>query len=314
MIDTPHCAACGGNQWRRIDTRRYHRSERPGDDYGSVRHDVLFELWFTGENDVTLQSIACERCGFVCYSPRPTHADITSKYDYIARHERARTEFSMAKSTDLPRSRELYRYLQRSINGQNARILDYGGGNGRLLAAFLEAGHDCEVIDLVDETLPGITYAGSTTQAIGEQQAYDAVICSHVLEHLADPGEALASLLPLVKATGLVYIEVPSEIWKRSPPAIDPVTHINFFTTDSLRTLMQRSGLQVESCAYRTFIRPGGLIGLAIKAIGRPLRDGSEKHVELKGIGLTERLLNPDLRQRFSRLLSHPRLLKNLLP
>ncbi|MCO4769966.1 MAG: methyltransferase domain-containing protein [Deltaproteobacteria bacterium] len=43
-----------------------------------------------------------------------------------------------------------------------------------------------------------------------EDGAYDALICSHVLEHLVDPVAAAAALVAKLKPSGVAYFEVPS--------------------------------------------------------------------------------------------------------
>lgn len=313
VLEDPACAVCGEKCWSSLATRTYSKADTPGDDYNRVRHEVLFELWFPGSDEVSLESILCDRCGFLCYRPRPEGVDIDEKYAFIARHEQASKEFTVEKASDKPRSWELFKHLEKKLSRGANTILDYGGGNGRLLRYFLERGHDCSTLELVDETLPGIRYAGAQISDLSALPAFDVVICSHVLEHLADPLATLRQLIPHVKDDGLVYIEVPAEIWHRPPPAIDPVTHINFFTTDSIRVLMEESGLAVESCRYQTFTRPIGLQGLAIKAVGRVTKGERGKPVEYPGNALVHTLLNPGLFDRVKRLLSHPRLLTNLL-
>lgn len=303
---------CGDNTWDALATKTYSNTDIPADDYNRVRHLVLFDLWFSGSTHVNLESILCENCGFLCYRPRPEGEDIDSKYAYIARHEKASKEFTMEKASDEPRARELYRQLRKSLDNGSHSILDYGGGNGRLLRYFLEDGHECSTLELVDQTLPGINYAGSQISDLSSLPPFNALICSHVLEHLADPLETLCSLIPHVEKDGVVYIEVPAEIWNRPPPSIDPVTHINFFTTDSLRVLMEKSGLKVESCKYQTFTRPNGKKGLAVKAIGRAVEPPHSGPLTYPGTALAYRMLNPNLYDKVKRLARHPRLLTNL--
>jgi hypothetical protein len=71
---------------------------------------------------------------------------------------------------------------------------------------------------------------------------FDTVICSHVLEHVSDPGLFLDELRPLLIKCGVIYIEVPSEITEGIAIHIDPVTHVNFFTDASLRNALMLKG------------------------------------------------------------------------
>lgn len=313
MLQDPDCAICGGHTWDEVATKRYSSSEIPGGSYNEVRYKVLFELWFSGADHVELKSILCRQCGFLCYSPRPESSDIEQKYTYIAEHEHASREFSSSKRSDTPRAQELFATLRKYLKKEQSTILDYGGGNGRLLRPLVDAGHNCFTLEIVDETLPGVKYAGSKPADLAQFDPFDALICSHVLEHLANPLETLQELVPYVQTDGFIYLEVPSEIWRRAPPAIDPVTHINFFTTDSLRVLLEAAGLEVISCRYQSFIRPNSMVGIAVKAIARKTRSNSMVTKALPGPGMVYAQLNPNLVQRIARTLRHPRILLNLL-
>jgi len=308
----PVCAVCGGSIWDTLVTKTYVREQIPPDPYNAVRHEVLFALWFPGDATVRLESILCMRCGFLCYRPRPEKADIDRKYQFIAEHEVSSYEFTAEKPSDSVRSRELYRALRKYLEPGPKSILDYGGGNGRLLGYFIKKGHYCAILELVDDTLPGVRYVGASIDDLADHQPFDILICSHVLEHLADPLSTMSALVKHIKRSGLIYVEVPSEIWHRPPPSLDPVTHINFFTTDSLEVLMQRAGIVVYDVCYATFTRPNGLKGIAVKAFGKPANSVEPREVEYPGTQLAYSLLKPTLYRRIKRILRHPRLLGNV--
>ena len=256
MILNPTCAACGAKDWEILGKLQYTRDTVHKTPYLKVRQEVLFECWFPGTSNVSLHPILCKQCGFLCYKPRPESEDIANKYAYITQHESGAGEFSATKQSDVPRSRALYSYLHKLLKPGANSILDYGGGNGRLLGDFVGAGHRCETMDLVAETVEGVIYAGSHPSELQNRPSYDLIICSHVLEHLADPLSMLTELRQHVGESGLIYVEVPSEIWNRVPLGPDPVTHINFFTTDSLSALLANAGLDIVCCHYDTFISP----------------------------------------------------------
>lgn len=48
---------------------------------------------------------------------------------------------------------------------------------------------------------------------------YDVIFCSHVLEHVARPGEVFSRLLTKLRPSGVIYVEVPSPRSVRFPPA-----------------------------------------------------------------------------------------------
>lgn len=313
MLTDPNCAVCKESNWDEMGAKVYLRSDTPEDNYKRVRHDVLFDLWFPGQNKVSLTPILCRTCGFLCYRPRPQNNDIAQKYDYIALDQQAGKEFTVNKKSDAIRSRELFNTLRKYLKNGPKSILDYGGGNGRLLHDFVNTGHRCFTLELVDDTLPGVSYAGEKPSDLESLEPFDVLVCSHVLEHLSDPLDTLTELLPFVHTEGVVYIEVPSEIWHRPPPAIDPVTHINFFTTDSLRALLEAAGLDVISCKYESFTRPNSRAGIAIKAIAKHQPRPLTTAVQFPGPNMVYAQLKPSIARRIERLIRNPRMLLNSL-
>jgi SAM-dependent methyltransferase len=100
---------------------------------------------------------------------------------------------------------------------------------------------------------------------------FDALVCSEVLEHLADPESTLRKLLALVKPGGRIYASVPNLAhWRivlgllrgrfdyqdRGP--MDR-THLRWFTPRSFRALFERCGVEVDHLApigSRSRLRP----------------------------------------------------------
>lgn len=96
------------------------------------------------------------------------------------------------------------------------------------------------------------------------EAAYDAVICSHVLEHLPNPEAVIKSLAAKVKPGGRLYLEVPSPHSVRLPRAIqgwygirgclnfyDDVTHQTLVALPRLAEQLQRQGFRVSPIRYR---------------------------------------------------------------
>ncbi|MDP1537304.1 MAG: methyltransferase domain-containing protein, partial [Burkholderiales bacterium] len=81
--------------------------------------------------------------------------------------------------------------------------------------------------------------------------AFDVVVSSHVLEHIADPGKALSILLPLGE---WFIIEVPLErCWLQSfiwtmrfrKQEDNPLGHVNFWTRRDFLRFLRKNGLLV---------------------------------------------------------------------
>jgi SAM-dependent methyltransferase len=130
------------------------------------------------------------------------------------------------------------------------RVLDYGGGNGKLLKPFMSAGHSCYLVDYNDNPISGVNkicddMSAFTGDAFTGDDAFDLIICSHVLEHVSDLTSLATFFRRHLDRSGLLYAEVPQEIWAGLRLDADPVTHINFFTRNSLAGLFLRNGFDI---------------------------------------------------------------------
>lgn len=90
---------------------------------------------------------------------------------------------------------------------------------------------------------------------------FDALVCSEVLEHLANPEATLRKLIPLLKPGGRVYASVPNlSHWKivlgllrgrfdyAERGAMDR-THLRWFTPRSFRAMFEDCGVEVDRVA-----------------------------------------------------------------
>ena len=121
-----------------------------------------------------------------------------------------------------------------------------------------------------EEPQEGVERLGSCLSDVPEGRRFDAIVCSHVLEHLADPCEVLLALREHLASTGVLYVEVPLEIWLEPPLQPEPVTHVNFFAPQTLRFLLERAGFRVLQVRVRAYRHPKGHRSTAIKALGIP--------------------------------------------
>jgi len=253
MDDNPKCPVCGARDWERVHNYHYRRPGNavvtsPFGEYVRLRHRVLFEIWFPEEEEVFLTSVLCRRCGFMGYTPRPTAADIDAKYRFLQT-----TEMDIGgqkgdrRSADIDRKRaeRVYRTVAGHVKADRMRILDVGGGNGKLLRPFIERGHSCVLVDYNVRPLDGVEKIADRLEDVETGLRFDVIISSHVLEHLAHPGEALRRMSSLLSERGIVYGEVPRGVWGGIGIDEDPVTHINFFTWRSFELLFIDQGMEV---------------------------------------------------------------------
>ncbi len=296
------CPVCGGSDWENVAV---HSFERVGKDrlpeYFRLRWEVFFDLWFPGQESVELRSVMCRQCGLMTYAPRPETVDIDAQYAYLdARQTPVPTKrFAENDVGTLWRIRRVHAFIIPHLPHRTLRILDYGGSDGKLLVPFVLDDHDCEVVDYETRTLPGIRRRGSTIDELSAGLRYDLIICSHVLEHLAEPAALLRQLAALLVDGGLLYVEVPDEIWRGIPIAYDPVTHVNFFNEQNITLLCLNQDLGLVA-RRRRIERFGGwrvkVTGLLLKA-GAPVADVSLDQARKATLKLLQPGLPASLRQ-----------------
>lgn len=308
MRDTFECPVCGDANWQEAQRFSYARSDHEDgvlSDYVRRRRRVLFEVWLPGREVVTLQSVYCRDCGFMMYAPRPTEADLDAKYRFLQSLRKPGSSGSTAGvsrdtlDVNRERAKRIHGTVRRYVSAGGLRVLDFGGGVGQLLTPFLEEGHRCAVIDYAPECLPGVEKIGETLADLPGSRRFDVIICSHVLEHLAEPGRTVRELSEHLATGGVIYGEVPLEIWRRIPIKNDPATHINFFTLSSFGELFCRQGLGLLRGQRLRGSYYGRKKEVAVVVAHRGA--GARWHAVANGPRETERLLNPSAWARLRR-------------
>ena len=273
----PPCEICSANDWQSLGKRGYSPADAATvDDSTRKRFRVLFEKWFPGSPAVELECVCCRHCGFVMYLPRPEEADIDNKYRFLAELGQDPGQAPFFSPGEQRRSRVIWEYLGKRIALADVRdVLDYGGGDGRLMQAFRENGISCFLVDYCRNCLPGVAKLADTIYQLPPERTFDLVVCSHVIEHVAEPLKVVAALSRHLRANGHLFVEVPMEIWKKTPLQREPVTHINFFTPNSLWNLLCLAGLRPLQSELTGYRHPNGkrvpvVRALAAKAEARP--------------------------------------------
>jgi SAM-dependent methyltransferase len=309
----PRCPICCDDDWQVIGTRIYSRkSVDDASEYVSKRLRVLFEIWHPGCDKVENQSILCRRCGFVTYCPRPTPEDLVRKYQHLGTLEFDENVRQVAPERETLRASRVWKKLARYLPCATARILDFGGGDGRLVTPFADEGHQCFVLDYSPTVVPQVTRRGATLDDLAEHEQFDLIVCSHVMEHLADPLQSLIRLGSHLVEGGVIYVEVPMEIWRKAPLHEEPVTHVNFFNVGSTRTLLQRAGLQPIEVRLEDYPHPLGRHTVVVSALARRMA-GESPSIDYSGYHESKRYLSPNLGTRLQRVLLYPQHIPQVL-
>ncbi|QIG98751.1 class I SAM-dependent methyltransferase [Bradyrhizobium sp. 6(2017)] len=138
-------------------------------------------------------------------------------------------------------------------------VLEVGCGTGAVLARLsaVGIGRDFTGIDVIDpatnlETdgaaavpFHWLSYDGVTIPFA--DGSFDLVYASHVLEHVPEPRAFLHELARV--ARGFIYVEVPCELHartsRRALQSTLDIGHINFYTPDTFRLVLETAGLKV---------------------------------------------------------------------
>jgi len=198
----------------------------------------------------------------------------------------------------------LQEHSQRSIS----TFLDVGCGEGYVLTEALQRRWSTYGVDIFDnrmELAKGKSIAffrGDIFQASFPNDFFDCIYMDSVLEHVLDPSRQLCEVRRILREGGVAYIGVPNEdclfndvkrllyilsgrrnlsarLWPFKPPY-----HIIGFTEESLRKVLDRSGLEIvrfrnfageyEWRKFKCFTKPFliNLFLLPIHLIAIPLR------------------------------------------
>jgi len=144
-------------------------------------------------------------------------------------------------------------------------ILDVGSGDGANLVLLTKRGHEAVGLTLSEIEAHTIRNKGlscvvcdiSEVELPFPEQSFDAVLFSHVLEHLPWPEEVLTRYLKLVRPGGGIYIALPNVLniaqrwqffhgqFKYQETGVMDRTHLRFFDFESARNLAESVGIRV---------------------------------------------------------------------
>ena len=163
----------------------------------------------------------------------------------------------------------LYAYLQPILKStldfdamylrirSGAKLLEIGCGSGRQLEIFRKLGWQAEGLDLDPKAVEIASARGLTIHfgSLEEQhflgRSFDAVVSSHVIEHVHDPVGLLRECGRILRLDGKLVIITPNtsswgHMWFRSHwLALDPPRHLHLFNSISLRRAAEEAGLKV---------------------------------------------------------------------
>lgn len=213
----------------------------------------------------------CAACGAATTDPPPDADELARAYDGWYRPE-GEARFSFAGDAILGRTRGLLASRIDEI-APPGPVLDVGAGEGTLVDALRARGRDTTGLER-NPLRPDFRDA-PLTEIDGE---WAAVVFWHSLEHLPEPGEAIAQAARLLKPGGVVAVAVPNtasvqaEAFGERWLHLDLPRHLVHLSTKSLSLGLTGRGFEVERTSQ---VRGGQIVigwlhGLVGLLPGRP--------------------------------------------
>lgn len=207
-----------------------------------------------------------------------------SKYDDVATSTGAG-----GSPCDVARLRQTAADLARAIPGRETRIVDVGCAGGGLLAALQDQGfHALTGIDpsaacvrTVQSRYGIAAQTGGLFTLPSAVRGAEAIVLSHVLEHVVDLRQALCAVSAVLAPGGYVHVEVPDAARYKdfvlSPFQDFNVEHINHFSRISLENLFRTVGFATVAAVARTCESSPGcpypVLGITFRRAD-PVQDG----------------------------------------
>lgn len=147
-----------------------------------------------------------------------------------------------------------HRYLPRvPVHG---RLLDVGAGNGAFINRARNRGWDVAGAEpdpaaLAQAERQGLHVRNGGIECFAkEQNRFDVITMSHVIEHVHDPRETLTQALRLLKPGGRLYLETPNigslgqRRFGRHWRGLEPPRHLTLFNWTSLESMLSQVGFK----------------------------------------------------------------------
>jgi SAM-dependent methyltransferase len=194
--------------------------------------------------------VRCQGCGHGSLLERPP----TDLLDSVYSHAEDRVSLEEEDGQVATAARDL-QVIERHV--EPGRLLDIGSWTGSFLVAAASRGWVAEGIEpsrwAADRAIARgcQVHAGTLDDAELVPGSFRAVVACDVLEHLLEPGEALARIAAALEPGGVLFATVPdagsplARALGRRWWAVLPM-HVQYFTRQSMARLLERHGFELE--------------------------------------------------------------------
>lgn len=226
-----------------------------GDSASQVFDQAMHSIAGIGDIGYHHKIHVCDQCGFVFASPLLADAQILRYYEFFSNYEQHQSGGKLPDESKAMVQRQVDLLTARFQPGYRGRALDIGCSLPYALSLLKEQGWSVRGLDPSDwciqkaKELYGVeVHKGFISPEMSKSQGpVDAIILSHVLEHLVYPHQALAIIRDTLADDGVLYIEVPNLMDNNHLTGYFTFEHVNFFTPTSLTNLARSSGFEIET-------------------------------------------------------------------
>lgn len=223
-------------------------------------HGLEFErLAATDRYDMGIVTVGCLGCGLVMTNPQPTSEALDDFYAHHYRRYYDRSEATTQRSIRALRIDERTAATVEFLIGRGElmpgmAVLDVGASEGSMLRAVGDRVPTTRRYAIEPDAGLGrfaVQHAGCQLHASlreftqSQPLPIDLAIVNHVLEHIKNPAEFLASLKPLLTPNARVYIDVP-DIFEYHKLSALHIAHLYHFGPSSLANTAASAGYTVN--------------------------------------------------------------------
>ena len=277
---------------------------------GEVVYNRLFDRVFGSQGEWNFKKCTNQICGMYWLDPMPIEDDIFKLYQNYYTHQQKvnipdnmlrwlyskitrgylanRYRYDIDGVTLLDRMLGLLVYLHpgrmTDINfkvfflnaNHGGKLLEVGCGNGFMLKRLANLGWTVEGVDFdinavrTARTMDLNVHLGDLSEQYYPDSTFDAIVMSHVIEHVYDPLALLVECQRILKPGGRLINITPNidswghrmfrEYWR----GLEPPRHLHIFNISSLQILAKKAGFSRINC--RSIARARGVL-LASKSL-----------------------------------------------
>ncbi len=202
----------------------------------------------------------CNHCGFIYADNIPKQSDFDKYYESLSKYEYREKQ---GKVPLFKQTANIGRVLHFDdiIGNKSKKILDIGCSTGAFLSTLLHYGYynisgmdpSDYCVHIVRENLNIPSYKGTLSNMHSLEHKFDAISMIEVLEHVVDLHTTMRNISSILNDEGVLFIEVPNATLFplnvfHAPFQEFSAEHINYFSKNTLNTLMGLHGFELISC------------------------------------------------------------------